>query len=972
MTILLLACLCLGFVKAQNTKSTSSATTYGFEEDNRWITRDSALWATSGEQAAGGTKSLKYGITGGILPGEEGLLSIETGYTIQKVRVAGGGDNNYIVASSYEGTVLGIGYDGAIMWKNSLSGFMVHDMWCADLTGDGVDEIVVANADGAAYCLDPKGKIMWKFHPGEVPMYAVCIVEKNSTPYVVCGGFDLNIYYLSATGKKIKEIRSSTYSEEDTWGIDNKYDGLHYANFLRPVPRPDGTQMLVLHGSSNHMQVNGSLYFFEVLEERPFKIKKVDSPDNIGDFRISDVNGDGNFEILLGVSCHQNSAGFVRYNLGPENSTDEMEVYPTSGLGFGYVVTQPVLITDVDTRKYMQLVGNRIILISTDLAPGFEKQQCNYSFNDMWQDGDRIVLASAQSGGSCVHILDTRNPGWKKAYREIEPQGKLEKIIDNHAAYRSALASYTRPEGEREPRPVYLMTESTDEGLAKQVADHIRANYDSPIFLGGGWTNKAEDWDRSAMPNEKYRDRRDRRRQYTYTQQQCIDMFTPWYDGEPGIAFWGGHGNDPYMFQLETHVKTLDHANGKKTVLIYPELEDHSDDFAWVMEDLFYPLADSCRSRNANIYVRTKHNFWQGNIYLPMWEKTMDGHYADIFVPSMEETTDKAMDISVSGRTGVWASGAVNDWGTRTVPDNPSFDRSRQFSHMRIPSHFLRHMVYHMANGATYINNFAVNPDYMSFAWELIAKGALYVPRSDEILSLSPVHLGMKEPDEHYMVEGSSLKWSVYYDKHFEENNPFVFSRQNATWMAAQVTDWDFSAYASGAKDRRQNYLPPYPEGLVLITPPQEGVFAKTGVPRGALKDHLHPIYSDIMTEFITDGRHYYSADGSQTYAADVYADTISQAIRAGAEKLPLTVSGEVAWVVAQTAPDNLRLTIIDGGYLNPDDREAAITFHSVTPVSMKDIVDGKVFDISDPSAVSVDVPCGLFRFIDIGLSEPL
>ena len=30
---------------------------------------------------------------------------------------------------------------------------------------------------------------------------------------------------------------------------------------------------------------------------------------------------------------------------------------------------------------------------------------------------------------------------------------------------------------------------------------------------------------------------------------------------------------------------------------------------AWVMKDLFYPLADYARSRNASIYIRTKHNF---------------------------------------------------------------------------------------------------------------------------------------------------------------------------------------------------------------------------------------------------------------------------------------------------------------------------------------------------------------------------
>ena len=151
--------------------------------------------------------------------------------------------------------------------------------------------------------------------------------------------------------------------------------------------------------------------------------------------------------------------------------------------------------------------------------------------------------------------------------------------------------------------------------------------------------SQAEDWDRTGMENEKFKEKRDSRRSYVYTQQEAIDHITPRYDGEPGIAYWGGHGNDPYMFQLSTTKQILDAANGKKTVLIYPELEDHSSDFAWVMEDLFYPLAEYSSTRNANIFVRTKHNFWQANAYLPMWERMLDGEFADVFVPSMEEVT---------------------------------------------------------------------------------------------------------------------------------------------------------------------------------------------------------------------------------------------------------------------------------------------------------------------------------------------
>lgn len=943
-----------------------------FETSYQWIP-DQSLWAMTTEKASSGTHSLKLSISDDQLKKNPALISIETDHTIQKVRTAHWNKETVVIGASYEGALLAISQDGFIQWKNELSGFMIHDIWCADVTGDGNDEVIVANADGGIYCIDARGQVLWTFQPSEVPMYAVTVVHKDNQAYVVCGGFDLNIYYLSAQGAQLKKIASSTYSIEKPWGtgyIPPK--NLHFSNFLRPMLKADGTEMLVVHGSQNNMQGSGSIYLFDVMADLPFTKVAVKANTPMGEFRISDADGNGRQEIVLGYSGHQNTTHAVRLDLTSGMTKDDWEEYPISGLGFGYSVLQPELIKDGGKDKYLFLVGNHIILANADFSDtGEEKLISKYAYNDMWKDGSKIILASAQSGGSNIHILDTSNPDWKAEYINLNPSGKIQKILNNTATYRNHLATYTKPADERDPLPVYLMTEDTDDGLAKEVADDIRANYTTPMFMGGSHMSQAENWDRSGMANEKYKNKRDARRKYVYTQQQAVDHITAWYAGQPGIAYWGGHGNDPYMFQRSTTEQIIDFAAGKKTILIYPELEDHTADFAWVMDDLFYPLADYAGTRNANIFVRTKHNFWQANIYLPMWEQVLDGKYSNVFVPSMEETSDKAMDISVAGRVGVWASGVFDSWGTRGVPDNPSFDRSRQFSHQRLPNHFMRHIVYHMAYGAQYINNFSVDQDYMSFIWELIAKGALYVPKSEEIVSFSPVHLGMKSPDEHYLNEGSSLKWSTFYNEQFEEENKFVFSRQNATWMAAKVNDWDFSSFASGVKDRRQNFLPSYPNGLVMITPPQEGQFAKTGVPRGALTDHLHPLYKNIVKEYVTDGRYYYSPTGEQ-YDAGTHAAQVKQGIIDGAAKIPVTVSGDVAWVVAQTSPKHLRLTIIDNGYLNPDDRQAVVTFNTVTPVKMKDILDGTTYNVNDPTQVKVEVPCGLFRFIDIELSSEL
>jgi hypothetical protein len=230
----------------------------------------------------------------------------------------------------------------------------------------------------------------------------------------------------------------------------------------------------------------------------------------------------------------------------------------------------------------------------------------------------------------------------------------------------------------------------------------------------------------------------------------------------------------------------------------------------------------------------------------------------------------------------------------------------------------------------------------------------------------------MTTPDADYDRAGNDVKWTVFYDEAHENEHRFVFSRLNGSWPGAPVTEWDFSRYAAGVRDRRLNFLPPYPNGLVLITPPQNGVFADKNAPRGKLTDHLHPLYRDVLKEYVSDGRDYLSADGTRKYAADEYYKTIEADIQRSARLLPVTVSGDVAWVAAQSAPDHIRLTLIDGGYLSPRAHTATVRFHTVQPVKMTDVLTGKTFDLSEPSTVRVDVPLGLFRFIDVEFSGRL
>ncbi len=914
------------------------------------------------------------------------LVSIETGLTISKVRTARTSGASRIIASSYEGTVLAITYEGEVLWRNELSGYFNHDLWCEDITGDGNDEILAANADGAVYCLNAGGKLLWTFRPTVAPMNAVCVVRKDGRPYVVCGGYDLSIYYLTGQGRRVKTIPSSTYSKELPWGrpggktLPPKHR--HIANFIRRVPRSDGTDMLVVNGLIALNQRIGHFYLFEPLADKPFQSfhpPREIVNQRIGSFQVCDPDGDGIHEVIAGTAKDFKTCRMYRYF--PE--TGEVEAFKmsefTRTLGSGYRNGEPVVIPDGDGYRYLVKYGNHMLIVPPDLGTdGVEVIDTKCSYNDMWRDptNSRVILASAQSGGSCVHVIDPTNPAWKQAYRGLVPPGKITGILAESAQLRKQLQDFTPPEGRRKSQTVYLMSEQITDST-RSLYEELTSTFDNPVFLRMAKVDKQErSWRERRGPdgeylftNEIYRNKRDRRMKYTLRPDEIVESMTAQSEGYPGICYWGGHGNDPFMYEPATTRRILDalHAKEKSTVMIYPEMGDTSVHFEYALENLFYPIAAHARNRNAKFYVRSKGDCWQSIAYLPMYGRILSGEFSDVFVPALEETGSKFPDLSVAGRMGIWCSGATDSWGSRAVRDNASYNGLRKHCHQRIPSHFLRNMIYSISCGAQYIMNHAVvDQDYMSLLWELIARGVIYVPKRSEIVSISPVHLGMREPDSEYLEEGNNVKWLTFFDAEREKDRRMVFSRMNGTWPAAPVTDWDFSRYAAGVKERRLDFLPPYPNGVVLITPPQNGKFAASAAPRGKLTDHLHPLYKSIMKEYITDGRNYYSADGGRTYAADEYYRTVERDIAESAKKLPLTVTGDVAWVCAQTAPKRLRLTLIDSGYINPKARTARVQSHTVTPVRMTDLLTGETV------STTIDIPGGMFRLIDIELAEEL
>ncbi|WP_152286522.1 PQQ-binding-like beta-propeller repeat protein [Flavicella marina] len=909
------------------------------------------------------------------------ISSIETGKTITKVVLAKQKKDKFIIASSYDGAILATDYKGEIYWKKELSdGIINHEILAEDITGDKVDEILIVNGRGELICLDIQGNLVWKFKQNDVPFISLCVIHEKGwkNPYIVVGGNDLNIYYVSTEGKLLHEIPSSSYKTKlrpnKKWMDDGTLTyNVHSVNFLRALPQKDGSDILLLDGIVSNTDKKRELFQFKPNALKPFTSSLLDWGP-IGDSRVRKIDDSEENYMLFGFSGIKPNYHLGVYNPQTKKNKSISLNAIKPKIQFGYRVTQTELVTIDGQELFFVLLGERVYLVPKSLnVSKSELIEGKFSYNDMCYDTkeQKIILASVQSGGSQIHIIDLNHKKWKKEFKNFVPEGNISSILKKSERIQKLVSIYKKPNWEKEQETLIMMSPPKDKFLSQASIAKMSA-YDNLKFMGYQFMKESHEWDRSGIESNTLRTQRDNRKSYSASETTVVNKLSKGYN-QNGLVAWGGHGVDPFMYGTETIKKVIDKGDGKMSVWIWPELTIlHKKTFDEALDKLFYPLAEYGATHNAKLFLRSKHVFWQSYIYKKEWSRFLSGEFADTFVPALEETLDQTQDLSVAGRLGLWTSGVANDWGSRAVRDNASFMRNRQFSHQNLPNHFLRNSIYHMSYGAKYINNFTVQSaytDYMSLVWDLAGKGVIYIPKRNEILSFSPVHLSMLEPDERYVREGNSMNATIRYDKNFHPQNPFVFNRLSSDWSGAEVPEYDFSKFASGVKDRRLNFLPSYPNGMVLITPPQTGSFVQQNATRGRMEDYLHPFYKGKLKEYFTDGRYYYSADGKERYNAAEYYVKVKNDIEEASKLLPITVKGNVAWVVSQSDAKHLRLTIIDNGYINPKDRVAEIQFNGLKVKTIIDLITKETFKLKNGQA-QINVSAGMFRFIDVELSQ--
>jgi FG-GAP-like repeat len=274
---------------------------------------------------------------GGAAPAHEELwrsqLLSESGAACQVTRLAtalldGPGEPATLLAATKEGVLFAIGPDGETRWRVELKA-RLNDVTADDLTGDGIDEIVVGRQDHQVTVLDAAGRELWSRtieyyrKPPYVNVVRTGDLDGDGIPEVVIGGENWRFYAFKADGtelwnyESVHPSRSGAVADLDGDGKAEVLCGTHYYYFS--ALNPDGTRRWrhnfgpicydIVTGSFEGNQTRGVVCgggdgCVHYLAHDGQLRMKYNTGDEVKHVRASDLDGDGKDEIIAGSLSH--------------------------------------------------------------------------------------------------------------------------------------------------------------------------------------------------------------------------------------------------------------------------------------------------------------------------------------------------------------------------------------------------------------------------------------------------------------------------------------------------------------------------------------------------------------------------------------------------------------------------------------------------------------------------------------------
>lgn len=845
------------------------------------------------------------------------------GHTVYHLRPGTIDGQRVVISAAYDGTVLCHTHDGNLLWKANAGGHFPIDMAVVDIDADGDDETLVATGGGVLYAVDNDGTSLWTFER-TAPLFQVAATKLPGGEMVILtGGVDKVLYKLSPWGRLLQSLQ-----------MEKMIRHLRVGNILG-----DGHDHIAMATTNRGLNGRISLMLMDPVDLQIKWTQNEVGTGRVFSMAILDLTGDGKEDILLG------SGRGARGRIIAFDQTGTM-MFNSADDRIPNIPYQMNLLDPINLPEDAYVMGHYAnTLIRYNLDGSFRDMVYGpYSFADGAYDPVTFTyfMGSAVSGGDGIYAIQLDDPDWQQSFEQIKPVGKMVQIERNFAQLERQVEKFKAPDYQPETRKasvVYLDHGPLD--LPKRP-EMQNVRFVAHIKPTQKFEHRDELWNRSL----------DHRFPYDKSADEIVAMASELEAEGQDFVMWTIHGHAVYIAPY-TFERVIEAAPNHLKGFVFAEMERVDDHMQEVVEEIVHPLAEICRDKGLTITLRSKNIFWNGTVYVPYWRRVLlNDKFSDVFKPAVEDTNCRTGEISLSGRVGLWTSGCFDSWVCRTETDNANFDRMQEWGGHQVINHHLRHMMSRAMHGAeTFIVTIHNGPfadklrRQMLPFYNMLEKGIVRIPERDELLSLSPVALGMRSPPSETFLRHGINGHEYRYPEDTHEH--MVFDRLDCYWATADLASHDFSRYALGLERRMCNFLPPAPYGLIPMIP-----------------DDVDLTGTRFEKKISTDGRYFYD-DVGRRYEAAEYQPVVEETLREAQAQLPVRVTGDVHWSVVRLDPTHVRVTLVDSGYLDPADRDATIILQHLDGVKSMDILSGEEMKLEEQT-IDVTVPMGIFRIIDI------
>ena len=854
-----------------------------------------------------------------------------------------------MLGATYDERVCAFAADGRHLWDAPVGAF-VFDLAAGDLDGDGRDESVAAGADGSVFVFDAAGKLRWKRSLG-APVYQVCIAKLDGkTPAIVAGGISRQVVAFAADGTKIASadldgiVRVMRAGDYDGDGRD-EVAALSIRGQQQDVHFFKGPTLARMKETISRGKVSGDPLF----SLRP------------ANGLAGDLDGDGADEFIFTPGVHALKGTPRRLFALPEKfATKSYATHYTMRLfAPGNLTGGPGAELAIVEGPELRLYDAAGKLLGKAAAP--------LGFTDVaYLPGSphgSVILGSSPNGDDNLYRV-TFEPGWEKAFEQIERRGLMARIGADLKQMGDAAARWKGApmRGAGGPFDVVVnhflwsgwSPRKFDTWIA-EVRDYERLfPYPRLRFATAFWPGEKSPLLR---PDGKPWDR-DRRLAHDLTREQIVAA-AKHFEAQH-CHFWVqvGHGCSPHL-EVATVAAMLDAAPTTLRGFISAE-DEQADVMTYYFEHHLKPILELSLKHGKKVILRNKNIWWARWPADPtLRELVFNDRYRSVILPAVEDSNSRSPDLHLAARVGLWLDGQVDDWVSRCSADWFSFNRSWEWEYPMTGHPQLRYYVSQAMLGARVFmllngereratgNWTRVGAEGTATFLHLLGRGAITPPRREQLRSLSPVALAMRTPTARFGDHGGNGHNDAGWNRDETDTKPWAFDRLDAYWGMAPLPATDVSTYLWGRTRRDASHLPTTtPHGLVAVVP------GGPTQPDGRWRT----VWTTDGDTLQKGGKHFPLSEARTEMLRDLAEAETS---------LPFHVEGKAFHHVVEQSAEHFVIALVDPGWLDPAPRNVQLSTRLPGTWNVTDRLTGKSLGtLATPLELSV--PAGVLRILEV------